>query len=79
MLVPAGALLLATSEHKALRQIAICDWILVSGFLMPMLAFAGSKIIPLILESILTVLFFVLLQRLAQNPAAKYGQPANNL
>jgi len=83
VLVPAGALLLSKSgpwlDRIDLRRIAICGWILVSGFLVPMLAFTSSKIIPLILESILTVWFFVLLQRLARNAAANDGQPANNL
>jgi len=83
VLVPAGALLLSKSgpwlDRIDLRRIAICGWVLVSGFLVPMLAFAGSKIIPLILESILTVLFFVLLQKLARNAAVNDGQPANNL
>jgi hypothetical protein len=67
VLVPAGALLLAKSARNDLRQIAIYGWILVSGFLVPMLAFASSKIVPLICEVILTVLFFVLLQRLARH------------
>jgi hypothetical protein len=79
VLVPAGALLLAKSARNDLRQIAIYGWILVSGFLVPMLAFASSKIVPLICEVILTVLFFVLLQRLARHSAAKAGQPASNL
>lgn len=78
VLLPAGALLLTKSERKDLRQIAIYGWILVSGFLVPMLAFASSKIIPLILESILTVLFFVLLRRLNRQSAAIAGHPANN-
>jgi hypothetical protein len=52
-----------------LRQIVICGWIAVSGFLVPMLAYASSKMIPLILESILTILFFVLLRRLVLHPA----------
>jgi hypothetical protein len=79
VLVPAGALLLAESERKDLRLIAICGWILVSGFLVPMLAFASLKIIPLILESILTVLFIILLRRLIRHSVANDGQPASNL
>ena len=79
VLVPAGALLLAKSDRKELRQIAICGWISVSGFLLPMLAFAGSKIIPLILEAILTVLFFVSLRRLDRQSAANHGLRASNL
>jgi len=68
VLVPAGALLLGKSGARLgrndLGRIAICGWIFVSSFLIPMLAFANAKTIPLILELILTVLFFVLLQRL---------------
>ena len=69
VLVPAGALLLARPVRNDLRQIAICGWIAVSGFLVPMLAYASSKMIPLILESILTILFFVLLRRLVLHRA----------
>ena len=78
VLIPAGALLLAKSERKDLRQIAIYGWTFVSGFLVPMLAFANSKIIPLILELILTVLFLVLLRRLARKSAAEACDTAND-
>ena len=46
--------------------------------LVPMLAFANSKIIPLILELILTVLFLVLLRRLARKSAAEACDTAND-
>jgi len=78
VLVPAGALLLAQPVRHDLRQIAICGWVLVSGFLVPMLAFASSKLIPLILESILTVLFFVLLRRLVLHAAGNQARAAGN-
>ena len=70
VLVPAGALLLTKSGpwggRKELRWLAVLGWVCVSGFLAPMLAFANIKLIPLLLEIILTGLFFVLLQKLAQ-------------
>ena len=69
---------MAKSQHKDLRQIAIYGWTFVSGFLVPMLAFANSKIIPLILELILTVLFLVLLRRLARKSAAEACDTAND-
>jgi len=69
ILVPAGALLLAKIQPwgsgKELRRLAILGWFIVSAFLAPMLAFANMKLIPLLLELILTGLFFVLLRRLA--------------
>ena len=61
-----------------MRQIAIYGWTLVSGFLVPMLAFANSEIIPLILELILTVLVLVLLRRLARKSAAEACDTAND-
>ncbi|MGZ8443911.1 MAG: glycosyltransferase family 87 protein [Candidatus Binatia bacterium] len=70
VLVPAGALLLTKSGpwagRKELRWLAILGWLCVSGFLAPMLAFANIKLIPLLLEIILTGLFFVLLRKLGQ-------------
>lgn len=78
MRVPPGALLLAGSARKELRQIAICGWIFVSACLVPMPAFASSKIIPLILESTPTVLFFGLLRRLARNANDDVGHAASN-
>jgi len=75
VLVPAGALLLGKSapQHgrNDLRNIAIGGWILVSGSLLPMVAFASAKVIPLILELVLTVLFFFLLRRLV--PTKRYA------
>jgi hypothetical protein len=68
VLVPAGALLLGKPANADLRRIAICGWILVSLFLVPMLAFAGSKIVALILEVILTILSLILLRRIGNNP-----------
>ncbi len=69
VLVPAGALLLTKSGpwtgRKELRRLAVLGWVSVSGFLAPMLAFASVKLIPLLLEIILTGLFFVLLRQLA--------------
>jgi len=78
LLKHAGALLLAQPMRHDLRQIAICGWVLVSGFLVPMLAFASSKLIPLILELILTVLFFVLLRRLVLYAAGNQARAAGN-
>jgi len=69
VLVPAGVLLIARSERNDLRWIAISGWIIISGFLVPMLAFAGVKIIPLILEMILTALLVILLRCLTALPA----------
>jgi len=69
VLVPAGVLLIAGSERNDLRWIAISGWLLVSGFLVPMLAFASMKIIPLILEMILTALLVILLRCLSWPPA----------
>ena len=77
VLVPAGALLLARADSD-LRRLALCGWIVVSGFLVPMLAFANVKVIPLILELILTVMFFVLLPRLARHSAVNDLHAANN-
>jgi hypothetical protein len=77
VLMPAGALLLARPVRNDLRQIAICGWIAVSGFLVPMLAYASAKMIPLILESILTILFFVLLRRLVLHPSGNYERAAD--
>lgn len=65
VLIPAGALLIARAQGKDLRRMAIAGWILVSAFLVPMLAFSSVKIVPLILEVILAVMFFVLLRRLS--------------
>ena len=79
VLVPAGALLMCQTARKDLWQIAICGWIVVSSFLVPMLAFASSKIFPLILESILTVLFIILLQRLIRHPVGNDRQPATSI
>lgn len=69
VLIPAGALLIARSQNNQLRRMAIAGWILVSAFLVPMLAFSNAKIVPLILELILTAMFFVLLWRLSARPA----------
>ncbi len=70
VLVPAGAMLLTKSGpwagRQELRWLAALGWVCVSGFLAPMLAFANLKLIPLLLEIILTGLFFVLLRQLAQ-------------
>ncbi|MDP9129635.1 MAG: DUF2029 domain-containing protein [Candidatus Binatota bacterium] len=70
VLVPAGALLLTKSGpwagRKELRWLAVLGWVSVSGFLAPMLALANIKLIPLLLEIILTGLFFLLLRKLAQ-------------
>ena len=70
VLVPAGALLLTKTGpwagRKDLRWLAILGWVCVSGFLAPMLAFASIKLIPLLLEIILTGLFFVLLRQFAR-------------
>lgn len=80
VLVPAGALLLAKSERKDLRQIAICGWILISGFLAPMLAFTSSKLMPVFLETILALLFFLLLWRLTlHSTGSDGGHTASNL
>ena len=68
VLVPAGALLMAKSDDD-LRRIAVCGWIVVSVFLVPMLTFANAKVFSLILELILTLIFFVLLPRLAHESA----------
>ncbi len=69
VLVPAGALLLTNAGpwagRKELRRLAVLAWICISGFLAPMLAFTGVDWIPLLLELILTGLFFVLLRQLA--------------
>ena len=68
VLVPAGALLLTDAGpwagRKELRRLAVLGWVCISGFLAPMLAFAHVKLIPLLLEIILTGLFFVLLRQL---------------
>ncbi len=68
LLLPAGALMLASngplSADKAVRLIAIIGWITVSGFFPILIAFAGSKLPPLILELILLTLFVILLRRI---------------
>ena len=69
VLIPAGALLMARSQDSDRRRMAIFCWIVVSAFLVPMLAFSSSKMIPLILEIILALLFFALLWRLSSHPA----------
>ena len=70
VLVPAGALLLTKTGpwvgRKDLRWLAILGWVCVSGFLAPMLILANIKLIPLLLEIILTGLFFVLLRQFAR-------------
>jgi hypothetical protein len=84
VLLPAGALLLSKSrpwlDRNDLRQIAIYGWILISGFLAPMLAFTSSKLMPLFLETILALLFFRLLWRLARHSThSDGGYTASNL
>ena len=78
VLVPAGALLLAQSGpwagRKELRWLAVLGWFFVSGFLVPMLAFASVKLIPLLLEIILTGLFLVLLGQFAVVPPRTAGR-----
>lgn len=69
VLIPAGALLMARSQDSDRRRLAIFGWIVVSAFLVPMLALSSSKLPPLILEVILTALLIVLLWRLSSPPA----------
>lgn len=64
VLIPAGALLCAGSQDKELRRMTMMGWTLVSVFLVPMLAYSGSKIVPLILEFLLAALLFLVLRRL---------------
>jgi len=68
VLLPAGFLLLAKSGplpgQKGLCAIAVLGWITVSGFLPLLLAFPKQKMLPLILELILLVLFIPLLRQL---------------
>ena len=68
VLLPAGALLLAEKgplpRQKYFRAIGLAGWVVVSAFLPLLLAFTDQTMLPLILELILLVLFFVLLSRL---------------
>lgn len=73
VLVPAGALLIARAGPwggaRDLRLLAIFAWTAISLFLVPMLAYAGSTHITLLLEIILAVVFLVMLQRLSAHRA----------
>ncbi|HEV8725959.1 MAG TPA: glycosyltransferase family 87 protein [Candidatus Binatia bacterium] len=66
VLLPAGFLLLAKNgplpSQKGLRTIAVLGWITVSGFLPLLLSFTKQKLLPLILELILLILFMLLLR-----------------
>jgi hypothetical protein len=66
VLLPAGFLLLAKNgplpSQKGLRTIAVLGWIAVSGFLPLLLSFTKQKLLPLILELILLILFMLLLR-----------------
>jgi hypothetical protein len=68
VLLPAGALLLAKERplprQKYFRAIGLAGWVVVSAFLPLLLAFTDQTMLPLILELLLLVLFFVLLSRL---------------
>ncbi len=71
VLIPAGFLLLAKNSplptDDVLRAIGGLGWIAVSAFLPLLLAFAQSKVLPLLLELILLGLFVILLARLHRN------------
>jgi hypothetical protein len=70
-LIPAGFLLLAKNSplptDDVLRAVGALGWIAVSAFLPLLLAFAQSKVLPLLLELILLGLFVILLGRLHRN------------
>jgi glycosyl transferase family 87 len=66
VLLPAGVLLLAKNgpvpPRSQFHSIGVAGWIVISGFLPFLLAFAGRKLLPLILELILLTLFGLLLR-----------------
>jgi glycosyl transferase family 87 len=68
VLLPAGVLLFAENgplpRQICLRSTAVTGWIVVSAFLPLLLAFTEQRMLPLILELILSALFVVLLSRL---------------
>jgi hypothetical protein len=61
LLLPAGVLLLAKSgptfRFSGLRSVAVIGWIMISGFLPPLLVFANQKMLPLVLEILIVLLF----------------------
>ena len=82
VLLPAGVLLLANHgpvpKQIVSRDLALAGWVAVSVFLPILLVFAGWKIVPLVLELILLVLFVGLLARLQQLwPAADCVSPSS--
>jgi Glycosyltransferase family 87 len=70
ILLPAGVLLLARDgalpKQSGLQAIGVSGWVVVSGFLPPLLLFANQKLAPLLLELILLILFVRLLKQLNQ-------------
>jgi glycosyl transferase family 87 len=70
VLIPAGVLLLAKNgplpNHIGFRGIGLAGWIVVSAFLPLLLAYSQEKLLPLVLELVLLVLFGALLIRLNQ-------------
>jgi hypothetical protein len=78
LLLPAGVLVLARRgplpAERELRGIAVAGWVAVSGFFPILIAFAGYKAPPLILEVILLGLFGVLLWRLNQSSNMVVGR-----
>jgi hypothetical protein len=71
LLLPVGILLIARdgplSGQIHSRWIAILGWIVISGFLPLLLAFAKNKVLPLVLEMILSSLFIALLWHFSRN------------
>jgi len=61
LLLPAGVLLLAKSgptfRFSGLRSVAVIGWIMISGFLPPLLVFSHQKMLPLVLEILIVLLF----------------------
>jgi hypothetical protein len=61
LLLPAGILQLAQSgptfPFSGLRSVTVIGWVTISGFLPPLLVFPNQKILPLILEILIVLLF----------------------
>jgi len=78
VLIPAGFLLLGKNgplpRDHLLRPIGALTWVSVSAFLPLLIAFAHSKILPLLLECLLLAFFLALLRRL-QRSARLNAQP----
>jgi len=71
LLLPVGVLLIARNGQLSgqiqSRWIAILGWIVISAFLPLLLIFAKNKVLPLVLEMILSSLFIALLWHFSRN------------